>query len=132
MAVLGASPGIAGAVVSPSSNSLDSWWPHSAAPGRADGVMRRPRDHTLPRCAAGPGLVLFRWEAPPLFATAEPFRNASSRPQTSRRAGTRRIVAAELDTSVDVMSADSRAELDETLRESSIELAFRDERSDEE
>ena len=72
-----------------------------------------------------PGLVLFRWDAPLFFANAEMFqacvqRAVAASPTTVRRV----VVTAEPVTSIDVTSADMLAELEQSLRESNVELRF--------
>ena len=77
VAVFGAIPGIAIAIVIAVIEFLwDGWRPHSAVLGRVDQVQGLPRHHAaIPRRAAIPGLVLFRWDAPLFFANAELFRD---------------------------------------------------------
>ena len=69
--------------------------------------------------------MLFRWDAPLFFANAELFHQRLLEAVASSPTPVRRIiVAAEPVTSIDVTSADMLAELEQTLRESGIELHF--------
>ena len=75
--------------------------------------------------ASGPGLVLFRWDAPLFFANAELFHQrvldaVASSPTPVRWV----VVAAEPVTSVDVTAADVVSELDDALSAAGIELCF--------
>ena len=74
VAVLGAIPGIGLAMVVAVIEFLsDGWRPHSAVLGRAEG-LEGYHDMAYPM-PAGPGLVLFRWDAPLFFANAELFHD---------------------------------------------------------
>jgi high affinity sulfate transporter 1 len=126
VAVLGAIPGIGLAVVAAVIEFLwDGWRPHSAILGRAEGVKGYHDITRYPEARQIPGLVLFRWDAPLFFANAEFFReralDAIARAPSPARW---LVIAAEPVTSVDVTAADVLFELDQTLRESGVELVF--------
>jgi high affinity sulfate transporter 1 len=126
VAVLGAIPGIGLAIVVAVIEFLwDGWRPHYAVLGRVDGIRGYHDIKRYPDARLVPGLVLFRWDAPLFFANAELFQkcvleSVASSPTPVRRV----IVAAEPVTSVDVTSADVLAEVEQTLRQSQIELHF--------
>jgi high affinity sulfate transporter 1 len=126
VAVLGAIPGIGLAIVIAVIEFLwDGWRPHSAVLGRVDGIRGYHDITRYPEARLVPGLVLFRWDAPLFFANAELFQQRVLAAVASSPTPVRRIiVAAEPVTSVDVTSADTLAELEQTLRASSIELHF--------
>jgi high affinity sulfate transporter 1 len=126
VAVLGAIPGIGLAIVIAVIEFLwDGWRPHSAVLGRVDGIRGYHDITRYPEARLVPGLVLFRWDAPLFFANAELFQQRVLAAVASSPTPVRRIiVAAEPVTSVDVTSADALSELEQTLRESSIELHF--------
>ena len=126
VAVLGAIPGIGLAIVIAIIEFLwDGWRPHSAVLGRVDGIRGYHDIERYPDARLVPGLVLFRWDAPLFFANAELFQQRVLAAVASSPTPVRRIiVAAEPVTSVDVTSADALAELEQTLRASSIELHF--------
>jgi MFS superfamily sulfate permease-like transporter len=114
VAVLGAIPGIALAIVIAAIEFLwDGWRPHSAVLGRVDQVKGYHDITRYPDARQIPGLVLFRWDAPLFFANAEFFHKVSWL-----------VVAAEPVTSVDVTSADALCDLDDALRELEVELHF--------
>lgn len=126
VAVLGAIPGIALAVAVAIVEFLwDGWRPHSAVLGRAEGIRGYHDITRYPDARLIPGLVIFRWDAPLFFANAELFQErvleaADKSPTPVRWI----VVAAEPVTSVDITAADILAELDQTLRESGVELCF--------
>src|ERR1700758_5530037 len=126
VAVLGAIPGIAFAVVIAVIEFLwDGWRPHSAVLGRVDQVKGYHDIARYPNARLIPGLVLFRWDAPLFFANAELFHQrvldaVASSPTPVRWV----VVAAEPVTSVDVTAADAVCELDDSLHAAGIELCF--------
>jgi high affinity sulfate transporter 1 len=126
VAVLGAIPGIALAIVIAVIEFLwSAWRPHSAVLGRADHVAGYHDIARYPHAHRIPGLVLFRWDAPLFFANAERFHDrvldaAESSPTPVRWL----VVAAEPVTNVDVTACDGLSELDKTLRAAGIELRF--------
>ena len=126
VAVLGAIPGIGLAIVIAVIEFLwDSWRPHSAVLGRAEGIRGYHDITRHPNARRIPGLVLFRWDAPLFFANAELFQDrALDAVATSPTPVRWLVVAAEPVTSVDVTAADMLAELDETLHAAGIELCF--------
>src|SRR5436190_8757829 len=126
VAVLGAIPGIALAVVTAVIEFLwDGWRPHSAVLGRPEGIEGYHDITRYPEARRIPGLVLFRWDAPLFFANAELFKDRVQDAIAQSPTPVRRIiVAAEPVTSVDVTAADSLEELVQSLNASGIELCF--------
>ena len=126
VAVLGAIPGIGLAIAIALIQFLwDSWRPHSAVLGRADGVKGYHDITRYPDARRIPGLVLFRWDAPLFFANAELFKQraldaVASSPTPARWL----VVAAEPVTGIDVTAGDTLAELDKALHAMGIELCF--------
>ena len=125
--MLGAVPGIALAIVIAVIEFLwDGWRPHSAVLGRVEGMKGYHDIARHPDARQIPGLVLFRWDAPPC---SSPTRNCS-RSGPSTRWPTRRYpfdgsnVAAEPVTSVDVTAADGLDELHAKLDAAGIRLCF--------
>lgn len=101
-----------------------AWRPHDAVLGRAEGVKGYHDVTRYPGAKQVPGLVLFRWDAPLIFANADTFRErilelveAEPRPKWV-------VVAAEPITDVDTTAAEMLGELDVELAEQGIELAF--------
>src|SRR5215813_10031690 len=126
VAVLGAIPGIACAIVIAVTEFLwDGWRPHSAVLGRVDSVKGYHDTTRYPQARLIPGLVLLRWDAPLFFANAELFHDRVLEAIASSPTPVRwLVVAAEPVTSVDVTAADMLSELDDTLRAAGIELCF--------
>jgi high affinity sulfate transporter 1 len=126
VAAFGVIPGIGIAIVISVIEFLwDGWRPHFAVLGRVDGIRGYHDTKRYPEARLVPGLVLFRWDAPLFFANAEMFQTCvrgavAASPTTARRI----VVAAEPVTSIDVTSADMLAELEQSLRESNVELRF--------
>jgi MFS superfamily sulfate permease-like transporter len=95
----------------------DGWRPHSAVLGRLERVKGYHDIHRHPDARLIPGLVLFRWDAPVLFANAELFNKCVQGAVANSPTLVEWIViAAEPVTSVDVTAADAISELDDTLR----------------
>ncbi|MEU8816587.1 sulfate permease [Actinoplanes sp. NPDC048796] len=125
VAVLGVLPGIAFAVALSVLNVFRrTWWPYRTTLGRAEGIngFHDVREH--PEAELMPGLVLFRFDAPLIFANARSFRqeirhiaNADPAPQWI-------VVAAEPLTDVDTTAADMLEELDAELDAEGIALVF--------
>jgi MFS superfamily sulfate permease-like transporter len=126
VAVFGAIPGIGLAIVIAVIEFLwDGWRPYSAVLGRVDGIRGYHDVQRYPDARLVPGLVLFRWDAPLFFANAELFQSRVLQAVAASPTPVRRVVVtAEPVTSIDVTSADMLAELEQTLRASSIELHF--------
>ena len=126
VAVLGAIPGIGLAIAIAIIQFLwDSWRPHSAVLGRAQGVKGYHDITRYPDARRIPGLVLFRWDAPLFFANAELFKErvldtVAKSPTPVRWL----VVAAEPVTGVDITAGDTVAELDHALHAMGIELCF--------
>jgi high affinity sulfate transporter 1 len=126
VAVFGAIQGVGVAVVIAVIEFLwDGWRPHSAVLGRVEGIRGYHDITRYPDARQVPGLVLFRWDAPLFFANAELFKERAL--DAVARAPTPvqwLVVAAEPVTSVDVTAADVLSELNETLRNTGVKLAF--------
>jgi len=126
VASFGAIPGICLAIVIAVMEFLwDGWRPHYAVLGRVDGIRGFHDIKRYPEARLVPGLVLFRWDAPLFFANAELFHQRVLEAVAQSPTPVQRIiVTAEPVTSIDVTSADMLAELEQTLRESGIEMRF--------
>jgi len=126
VAVLGAIPGIGLAIAIAIIQFLwDSWRPHSAVLGRAQGVKGYHDITRYPDARRIPGLVLFRWDAPLFFANAELFKErVLDAVATSPTPVRWLVVAAEPVTGVDVTAGDTVAELHHALQAMDVELCF--------
>jgi len=126
VAVFGAIPGIALAIVLAVIEFLwDGWRPHFAVLGKPDEIEGYHDLARYPEARRIPGLVLFRWDAPLFFANAELFSQRVLEAIDNANGPVRRIVVSAAPmTSVDVTSADSLTELDQTLKARGIDLDF--------
>jgi high affinity sulfate transporter 1 len=123
--LLGVLPGIALAVgLSVLNVFRHAWWPYQTTLGRVPGlrgyhdVTRYPNAQLLPSC------VIYRFDAPLLFANARTFREQIQALVRSDPPPTWIIVAAEPITDVDTTAADMLRELDEDLDAIGIQLVF--------
>ena len=121
---LGVLPGIAIAVaLSILAVFRRTWWPHQAILGDTPDL---PGFHDLsahPDGRTEPGLVIFRFDAPLIFANARTFREQVT--ELAEGPGVRWIViAAEPITDVDTTAADMLEDLDEWMNARGISLVF--------
>lgn len=125
VALLGVLPGVAVAVAMSVLNVFRRvWWPYQTVLGRAPGVQGYHDLRAYPAAEHLPGLVMFRFDAPLIFANARVFRD-----QLRRLAGTDPpprwiLVAAEPMTDIDSTAADMLAELGEELGARGTALVF--------
>ena len=100
-----------------------TWWPYQAVLGDTPDL---PGFHDLaghPDGRTEPGLVIFRFDAPLIFANARTFREQVR--ELAEEPGVRWIViAAEPITDIDTTAADMLEDLDEWLNERNISLVF--------
>lgn len=125
VALLGVLPGILVAVTLSILNVFRRvWWPYQTELGKVDGVPGLHDRRSYPGAATLPGLVVFRFDAPLIFANARTFDEevrelAGSRPDLHRI-----VVAAEPITDVDTTAADMLEGLDRWLADRGIALVF--------
>jgi len=122
--LLGVLPGIVIAVGLSILNVFHrTWWPYQAILGDTPSL---PGFHDVaghPHATTTPGLVLFRFDAPLVFANARTFRERVL--ELAEEPGVRWIViAAEPITDVDTTAADMLEDLDERLNSRGISLVF--------
>jgi high affinity sulfate transporter 1 len=101
-----------------------TWWPYQAVLGRAPGV---PGYHDLasyPDAERLPGLVIFRFDAPLVFANTRTFRDRIMKLAAAEPKPRWIIVAAEPITDVDTTAADMLEDLDEAINAQGISLVF--------
>jgi len=125
VALLGVLPGIAVAVGLSVLNVFRRvWWPYQAVLGRAPGVQGFHDVTRYPDAQRLPGLVLFRFDAPLIFANARVFGNEIRRLAGAEPRPEWIVVAAEPITDVDTTAADMLEDLDEELNAEGIALVF--------
>ncbi|GAA3630118.1 SulP family inorganic anion transporter [Microlunatus ginsengisoli] len=125
VALLGVLPGIALAIALSILNVFRrTWWPHAAELGRAPGVSGLHDTRRYPDAERLPGLVVYRFDAPLIFANARTFSEAVRDLATTDERLTWVVIAAEPVTDVDTTAADMLEELDGWLNERGISLVF--------
>ena len=125
MALLGVLPGIALAVIlSILGVFRRAWDPYRTVLGDVPGVPGYHDISMYPDAVQYPGLVIYRFDAPLIFANATTFREEVR--HLARRDPTPRwiLVAAEPMTDVDTTAADMLEELDDELEAAGIHLVF--------
>ena len=100
------------------------WWPHAAELGRVDGIAGLHDTESYPDAQLLPGLVVYRFDAPLIFANARMFSDkvreiAEDQPELRWI-----IVAAEPITDVDTTASDMLQELDSWLNARGVSLVF--------
>ena len=125
VALLGVLPGIAVAVALSIYNVFRrSWWPYQATLGRVDGLPGLHDTVAHPEASLMPGLVVFRFDAPLIFANARTFRERITAFADETPDLRWILVASEPITDVDTTAADMLEDLDEMLNARGISLVF--------
>ena len=125
VALLGVLPGILIAVALSILNVFRrAWWPHQAELGRVEGLAGLHDTEMHPDAELLPGLVVYRFDTPLIFANARTF-GEQIRAIAERSRGLNWIViAAEPITDVDTTASDMLQELDIWLNARGISLIF--------
>ena len=125
VALLGVLPGILLAITLSILNVFRRvWWPHQAELGRVEGLAGLHDTGTYPHSELLPGLVVYRFDAPLIFANSRMFGD-TVRAMAEERPDLRWVlVAAEPMTDVDTTAADMLAELDSWLNARGVSLVF--------
>jgi high affinity sulfate transporter 1 len=125
VAILGVLPGIALAVVISILNVFRRMWmPYRTELGRVDGMPGFHDRRVHPEGKTVDGLVLFRFDAPLVFANARTFRDEIRRLAASEPPPVWIVVAAEPITDVDTTAADMLEDLDLELNARGVSLVF--------
>jgi high affinity sulfate transporter 1 len=125
VAFLGVLPGIVVAVTLSILNVFRrTWWPHQTELGRTEGTSGLHDVRRHPDAEVLPGLVVYRFDAPLIFANARMFSEAIRGLVTDGRELRWIVIAAEPVTDVDTTAADMLVDLDEWLNARSVSLAF--------
>ena len=101
-----------------------AWWPYQTTLGRVPGLPGLHDRRVYPDGEELPGLVVFRFDAPLLFANARTFRDAIRRLAAADPRPRWIVVAAEPITDVDTTAADMLGDLDEELNAAGTSLVF--------
>ena len=125
VALLGVLAGIAVAVALSILNVFRrAWWPYQTTLGRVPGVEGHHDRSLYPDAEELPGLVIFRFDAPLLFANARTFRDQIRRLAAGEPKPRWIVIAAEPITDVDTTAADMLLELDEEVNARGTSLVF--------
>ncbi|MET8149538.1 SulP family inorganic anion transporter [Actinoplanes sp. NPDC049668] len=125
VALLGVLPGIGIAVALSVLNVFRrAWWPYQAVLGRAAGVAGYHDLRDYPDAEHLPGLVLFRFDAPLIFANVRVFRDQIRRLASSDPRPKWIVIATEPITDIDTTAADVLTQLDEELNADGVSLVF--------
>jgi high affinity sulfate transporter 1 len=125
VALLGVLPGIGIAVALSILNVFRRvWWPHQAVLGRADDLRGYHDSEYHPATEHLPGLAIYRFDAPLLFANSRTFRDQVRRLIAIDPRPVWLVVAAEPITDVDTTAADMLEDLDRDLAAMGVRLVF--------
>ena len=125
VALLGVLPGIAIAVALSILNVFRrAWWPYETRLGRVEGLEGYHDVRSYPGAQHLPGLVIYRFDAPLIFANAKTFRDEIRRLAQADPEPRWIVLAAEPVTDVDTTASDVLEELDEALNARGISLVF--------
>lgn len=125
VALLGVLPGIAIAVALSILNVFRrAWWPYETRLGRVEGLEGYHDTHSYPDARHLPGLVIYRFDAPLIFANAKTFRDEIRKLAAAEPAPRWIVIAAEPVTDVDTTASDMLEELDQALNARGISLIF--------
>ena len=125
VALLGVLPGILVAVGLSILNVFRrAWWPHHVELGRVEGIAGLHDTERYPEAEVLPGLVVYRFDAPLIFANARVFGMALRAIAEERPDLRWLVVAAEPITDVDTTASDMLQELDVWLNERGVSLIF--------
>ena len=125
VALLGVLPGILIAVGLSILNVFRrTWWPHHTELGRVDGIAGLHDTERYPDAELLPGLVVYRFDAPLIFANARMFGEAMRGIAQEHQDLRWIVIAAEPITDVDTTASDMLHELDLWLNERGVSLVF--------
>ena len=125
VALLGVLEGIGIAVVLSILNVFRrAWWPYQTILGRVPGIAGLHDRRQYPDAEVLPGAVIFRFDAPLIFANARTFRDQIRRVAAADPRPRWIIIAAEPITDVDTTAADMLVDLDEELNAAGTSLVF--------
>jgi high affinity sulfate transporter 1 len=100
------------------------WWPYQTELGRVESIEGYHDVASYPDALRLPGLVIYRFDAPLIFANAKTFRDVVTRLADQTPKPRWILVAAEPITDVDTTAADMLEDLDEALNAHDVSLVF--------
>jgi high affinity sulfate transporter 1 len=125
VALLGVLPGILVAVGLSILNVFRrTWWPHQAELGRVEGISGLHDTQSYADAELLPGLLVYRFDAPLIFANARTFGEAVRQHAENRPDLRWVILASEPITDIDTTASDMLEDLDLWLNERGVSLVF--------
>jgi len=125
VALLGVLPGIGIAVALSILNVFRrAWWPYDTVLGLVEGLAGYHDIRSYPHALRLPGLVIYRFDAPLIFANAKNFRDEVRRISRTHPRPQWIVIAAEPITDVDTTASDVLLDLDQELDAESVTLVF--------
>ncbi len=101
-----------------------AWEPYRTTLGKVDGMRGYHDLHMYPDATTPPGLVIYRFDGPLIFANSRTFRDEIRRLARTDPPPRWIVISAEPMTDVDTTAADMLEELDDELETAGIELVF--------
>ncbi len=101
-----------------------TWWPHQTQLGRVEGLAGLHSTESHPEAVTLPGLVVYRFDAPLIFANARTFAHEVRELVRDQPELQWVVVAAEPITDIDTTAADMLEELDVWLNDRGVSLVF--------
>jgi high affinity sulfate transporter 1 len=125
VAFLGVLPGIAIAVALSILNVFRrAWWPYDTVLGQVQGLAGYHDVRSYPDAQRLPGAIVYRFDAPLIFANAKTFRDEVRRLALTEPKPQWIVVAAEPITDIDTTAADMLYDLDQTLDADGVAIIF--------
>jgi high affinity sulfate transporter 1 len=123
--LLGVLPGIAIAVGLSILNVFRrAWWPYDTVLGKVPGLAGYHDVSSYPEAQRLPGVILYRFDAPLIFANAKRFRDEVRRLAMTDPKPQWIVIAAEPITDVDTTAADMLYDLDQALDRENVNIVF--------
>ena len=125
VALLGVLAGIAIAVALSILNVFRrAWWPYQTELGQVERLEGYHDLRSYPSASHLPGLIIYRFDAPLIFANAKTFRDAIRRLARAEPTPQWIVIAAEPITDIDTTASDVLEDLDQVLNARGISLVF--------
>ena len=101
-----------------------AWWPYQTELGQVERLEGYHDVRSYPSASHLPGLIIYRFDAPLIFANAKTFRDAIRRLAHAEPTPQWIVIAAEPITDIDTTASDVLEDLDQVLNARGISLVF--------